>query len=109
MRDHINLFLREVEPLTRIGLQNVNDPSSLSEIMGIICQHTEKKKAFGDRDYINRILENSITQFFGRGLSTSAATRESFQLFIKKFSSDQKQYNGHLQKSLFSDSFSLST
>ena len=78
MRDHINLMLREVEPLARVGLPNVNDPSSMSEIMSIIRQHTEKKKAFGDKDYINKILENSITEFFGRGQSSSAATREAF-------------------------------
>ena len=48
MRDHIDLLLREVEPLTRVGKYNLNDPNSLSEIMSVIRQHTEKKKAFGD-------------------------------------------------------------
>lgn len=48
MRDHINLLLREVEPLARVGRRNMNDPNSLSEIMSVIRQHTEKKKAFGD-------------------------------------------------------------
>jgi len=36
MRDHINLLLREVEPLTRVGRHNMNDPNSLSEIMSVI-------------------------------------------------------------------------
>ena len=67
MRDHIDLLLREVEPLTRVGKYNLNDPNSLSEIMSVIRQHTEKKKAFGDQDFINKILQNSIAQFFGRG------------------------------------------
>ena len=60
MRDHITLLLREVEPLARVGRQNMNDPNSLSEIMSVIRQHTEKKKAFGDQDFINKILQNSI-------------------------------------------------
>ena len=47
MRDHINLLLRDVEPLTRVKM-TINDPNSLSEIMSVIRQHTEKKKAFGD-------------------------------------------------------------
>ena len=47
MRDHINLLLREVEPLGRVKM-TINDPNSLSEIMSVIRQHTEKKKAFGD-------------------------------------------------------------
>lgn len=67
MRDHINLLLREVGPLTRVGLLNMNDPNSMSENMSVIRQHSEKKKAFGDRDYINKILENSLSQYFGRG------------------------------------------
>ncbi len=47
MRDHINLLLKDVEPLTRVKM-TINDPNSLSEIMSVIRQHTEKKKAFGD-------------------------------------------------------------
>ena len=88
MREHINLLLREVEPLGRV-ITTINDPNSLSEIMSVIRQHTEKKKAFGDQDFINKILQNSIAQFFGRGMqSTQAQTREAFKRFIKKFSED---------------------
>mmetsp|Transcript_36212 Transcript_36212/g.44159 ORF Transcript_36212/g.44159 Transcript_36212/m.44159 type:complete len:202 (+) Transcript_36212:746-1351(+) len=36
MRDHIDLLLREVEPLTRVGKLTMNDPNSLSEIMSVI-------------------------------------------------------------------------
>ena len=89
MRTHINLLLHEAEPLARVKM-TINDPNSLSEIMSVIRQHTEKKKAFGDQDFINKILQNSIAQFFGRGSrSTQAETRESFQRFIKKFTEDQ--------------------
>ena len=35
MRDHINLLLRDVEPLTRVKM-TINDPNSLSEIMSVI-------------------------------------------------------------------------
>ena len=35
MRDHINLLLREVEPLGRFKM-TINDPNSLSEIMSVI-------------------------------------------------------------------------
>ncbi len=88
MRDHINLLLKDVEPLTRVKM-TINDPNSLSEIMSVIRQHTEKKKAFGDQDFINKILQNSIASFFGRGSqSTQTETRESFQRFIKKFTDD---------------------
>ena len=88
MRDHINLLLSEAEALTRIRM-TINDPNSLSEIMSVIQQHTEKKKAFGDQDFKNKILQNSIAQFFGRGSqSTQAQTRECFQRFIKKFTED---------------------
>jgi len=89
MRTHINLLLHEAEPLARLKM-TINDPNSLSEIMSVIRQHTEKKKAFGDQDFINKILQNSIAQFFGRGSrSTQAETRESFQRFIKSFTGDQ--------------------
>ena len=47
MRTHINLLLHEAEPLARVKM-TINDPNSLSEIMSVIRQHTEKKKAFGD-------------------------------------------------------------
>ena len=47
MRAHINLLLHEAEPLARVKM-TINDPNSLSEIMSVIRQHTEKKKAFGD-------------------------------------------------------------
>lgn len=66
MRSHINLLLYESEPLARIKM-TINDPNSLREIMSVIRQHTEKKKAFGDQDFINKILQHSIAQFFGRG------------------------------------------
>lgn len=59
MRTHINLLLHEAEPLARLKM-TINDPNSLSEIMSVIRQHTEKKKAFGDQDFINKILQNSI-------------------------------------------------
>ncbi len=35
MRDHINLLLKDVEPLTRVKM-TINDPNSLSEIMSVI-------------------------------------------------------------------------
>ena len=47
MRTHINLLLNEAEPLARIKM-TINDQNSLSEIMSVIRQHTEKKKAFAD-------------------------------------------------------------
>ena len=101
MRDHINLLLKDVEPLTRVKM-TINDPNSLSEIMSVIRQHTEKKKAFGDQDFINKILQNSIASFFGRGSqSTQVETRESFHRFIKKFIDDQMQYMSSLQMTLF--------
>lgn len=55
MRAHINLLLHEAEPLARYKM-TINDQNSLSEIMSVIRQHTEKKKAFGDQDFINKIL-----------------------------------------------------
>jgi len=55
MRAHMNLLLHEAEPLARVKM-TINDPNSLSEIMSVIRQHTEKKKAFGDQDFINKIL-----------------------------------------------------
>ena len=45
----------------------INDQNSLSEIMSVIRQHTEKKKAFGNFDFSNRILQISIGQSFSRG------------------------------------------
>lgn len=59
MRTHIDILLSEAEPLARLKM-TINDPNSLSEIMSVIRQHTEKKKAFGDQDFINKILQNSI-------------------------------------------------
>ena len=47
MRTHITMLLHEAEPLRRL-MTTINDPNSLSEIMSVIRQHTEKKKAFGD-------------------------------------------------------------
>ena len=47
MRAHINLLLHEAEPLARVKM-TINDQNSLSEIMSVIRQHTEKKKALGD-------------------------------------------------------------
>ena len=88
----------------------INDPNSLSEIMSVIRQHTEKKKAFGDQDFINKILQNSIAGFFGRGTqSTQAETRESFQRFIKKFSEAQQKYMQHLEDAMMTDIIALKT
>ena len=109
MRAHINLLLHEAEPLARVKM-TINDPNSLSEIMSVIRQHTEKKKAFGDQDFINKILQNSIAQFFGRGSrSTQAETRESFQRFIKKFTEDQQGYMNFLQDAMMTDMIALKT
>ena len=47
MRAHINLLLHESEPLARVKM-TINDQNSLSEIMSVVRQHTEKRKAFGD-------------------------------------------------------------
>lgn len=78
--------------------------------MSVIRQHTEKKKAFGDQDFINKILQNSIAQFFGRGSrSTQAETRESFQRFIKKFTEDQQRYMNFLQDAMMTDMIALKT
>ena len=43
------------------GLEmTLNDLNSLTEIMSLIRQHTEKKKAFSSGDFMNKILQISI-------------------------------------------------
>ena len=86
MRSHINLLLQEAEPLARIKM-TINDPNSLSEIMSVIRQHTEKKRAFGEPDFMNKILQSSIATYFSRG--SQLQTRDAFQQFIKRFTEDQ--------------------
>ena len=46
MREHIQKLLHEAESLEQLKA-TLMDPNSLSEIMSVIRQHTEKKKAFG--------------------------------------------------------------
>ena len=46
VRDHIHKLLHEAESLEQLKT-TLMDPNSLSEIMSVIRQHTEKKKAFG--------------------------------------------------------------
>lgn len=46
LRDHIHKLLYEAESLEQLKT-TLMDPNSLSEIMSVIRQHTEKKKAFG--------------------------------------------------------------
>ena len=45
VRDHIHKLLYEAESLEQLKM-TLMDPNSLSEIMSVIRQHTEKKKAF---------------------------------------------------------------
>ena len=82
VRDHIFKLLHEAESLEQLKT-TLMDPNSLSEIMSVIRQHTEKKKAFGQQDFINKILQNSIGQSFSK--RTQAETREGFQKFIKVY------------------------
>ena len=109
MRAHINLLLSQAEPLERTKM-TINDQNSLSELMSVIRQHTEKKQAFGDPDFINKILQNSIAQYFGRGSQTTQAeTRDAFQRFIREFYRDQQRYMDHLQDSVMNDLIALKT
>ena len=59
LRDHIQKLLQEAETLRGLEM-TINDLNSLTEIMSIIRQHTEKKKAFTSADFMNKILQISI-------------------------------------------------
>ena len=48
-------MLSEAELLRGLTMM-INDQNSLSEIMSMIRQHTEKKKAFSNVDFMNKIL-----------------------------------------------------
>lgn len=48
-------LLHDAESLRGLEML-INDLNSSSEIMGVIRQHTEKKKAFGTGDFVNKIL-----------------------------------------------------
>ena len=106
VRDHIHKLLHEAESLEQLKT-TLMDPNSLSEIMSVIRQHTEKKKAFGQQDFINKILQNSIGQTFSK--RTQAETREGFQKFIKVYTQDMQSYMNSQKDSFMVDTVTLKT
>ena len=97
-------MLSEAETLR--GLEMIiNDPNSLSEMMSMIRQHTEKKKAFTHVDFLNKILQISIGQSFNKG--SQHQTREAFQNFILAFVRDMKQYMTFMRNEAMQDVFNL--
>ena len=54
-------MLHEAEKLTVLKAAIV-DPNSMSQILSVVRQHIEKKKAFGTQDFKYRFVIESIRQ-----------------------------------------------
>lgn len=99
-KKHILELLKEAETLESLKM-TIMDQNSLGEIMSVIRQHIEKKKAFGTQDFKYGFVIQSISQRFSRNVRSQH--RFEFQQFIKRVFLSENEFIQQLKNSLMQD------